>query len=455
MKRKKIKKLFGIWMLAFTVAVSLIPVSRVNAEIIEWPAGPYTNAKTAVLIEAESGTVLYDKDMKEKMFPASTTKIITALLAIENLDLDTEITMTHDAVYSMGWDASRVGMEEGEVLTLMQSLYAILLASANEVSYAVAERVGNGDIDVFLEMANERADELGCVNTNITNPHGLHDENHYTCAYDLALIMKKCIEYDTFCDISNNYYYKLPNNPAGEERVIAQTHKILRHTLTYDGVFAGKTGSTNEAGYCLVTAAKRDGMTLIAVVMGEGTNSDSYTDTMALFDYGFDNFKTITMEKAEKSANDFPELFDTGESVSLGLEIPVSVEKTVLVVPQDATESDITVQSSVTKLLVLEQGENKIGEITYLYGDRVLGNAEINLYSAEYTIVDPAELYLQEVGGTEEFDEVQYERLKGTYEWPVEEKKDYTKPIVLYSVGICVTLVSFLFLLWIFVKSRK
>ena len=141
--------------------------------------------------------------------------------------------------------------------------------------------------------------------------------------------------------------------------------------------------------------------------------------------------------------------------MSLELEMPVSVEKTVLVVPQDATESDITVQSSVTKLLVLEQGENKIGEITYLYGVRVLGNAEINLYSAEYTIVDPAELYLQEVGGTAEFDEVQYERLKGTYEWPVEEKKDYTKPIVLYSVGICVTLVSFLFLLWIFVKSRK
>ncbi len=454
MKRKKIKKIFGLW-IAFVLTVSLIPVRYVKAEIADWPEGPYTNAKTAVLIEAESGTVLYDKDMKEKMFPASTTKIITALLAIEKLEPDTEITMTHDAVYSMGWDASRVGMEEGEALSLTQSLYAILLASANEVSYAVAERIGSGDIDVFLDMANERAESLGCVNTNIMNPHGLHDENHYTCAYDLALIMKKCIEYDTFCDISNNYYYKLPNNPEGEERVIAQTHKILRHTLTYDGVFAGKTGSTNEAGYCLVTAAKRDGMTLIAVVMGEGTNSDSYTDTMALFDYGFDNFKTITMEKTEKSANDFPELFNDGESVSLYLEMPVSVEKTVLVVPNKASEADITVQSNITEMLVLDAGNNKIGEITYLYGDRVLGEAKINLYSAEYMIVDPAELYLKEVGGTDEFDPVQYERLKGTYEWPVEEKKDYTKPIVLYSVGICVTLSAFLFLVWLYVKSRK
>ncbi len=406
-----------------------------------WPEAPETGAKSVVLMEASTGSVLYEKKGEEKMFPASTTKLMTALLAIENDKFDETVTMSHDAVYSMGWDASRVGMNEGETLSLEDCLYAVLLASANEVCYAVAEHTANGNIDAFIRMMNDRAKELGCVNSHFTNPHGLHDPEHYTCAYDLALIMRGCLKYPVFSEISNHHYYTLPATNKSEPRDIPQTHKILRKRIQCEGVFAGKTGYTDEAGHCLVTAAERNGMTLICVVMGEGKDEDCYTDTINLFDYGFKSFEKKAFASGERITNAFPMLFDDDKAFLKRGGSRLSVSTASLVLPVGAELSDVTSKSTLTQLLEMQEGDNIIGETVFYYSDRVVGKADIIYRSDSYEITDIAELYLLEYGDTEDFDEKQYRILAGTWIEEEDERPDYRPRIIVYSV-VCVVLLA-------------
>ena len=251
---------------------------------------PSVYADSAILMDANTGAVLYSKRIHKKQYPASITKIMTTLLALENLSPTDTVTFSHDAVFNIERGSSHIGIDEGEELTVEQCLYGIMLASANEVSNAIAEQVA-GDNDSFANMMNEKATELGCVNTHFTNPHGLHDKEHYTTAYDMALIAKEAYQNEEYKKIiATDHIIIPPTNIQTEERYIQNHHKMFRQTkFHYEGCTGGKTGYTTDAKNTLVTYAKRGDLELICVVLR--TNAQNvYVDTQKILDYGFHNY---------------------------------------------------------------------------------------------------------------------------------------------------------------------
>lgn len=367
--------------LMVAVSIPLPVLAEDSTQTLPWPTAPDIQAAAAVVIEASTGSVLYNKNAYDAYYPASTTKLMTALLAIEQCPLSDIVTCSKDSIYSIDWTSSRIGLDVGEQLTMEEALYAILLASANEVSYAVAEHIG-GTLDNFVSMMNQRADELGCVNTNFTNPHGLDDPQHYTCPYDLALIAKQAIQYTTFRRISGSYYHQIPATNLNVARPIGNTHQIIRKTIKYDGVFAGKTGHTSLAGNSLVTCAERNGLTLICVVMKEDISDTAYTDTIALLDYGFNNFHLYELSSSfVESNNAFPVLFEDEDAFIAEVSSPLSISNTTLVLPLTASYVDVTKEFSLTPLTSFTKGENIIGEVSYYYSSAYVGSAKI-LYNS-------------------------------------------------------------------------
>lgn len=355
-----------------------------------WPEAPDIKAPGAVVMEAETGSILYNKNAYDVFYPASTTKLMTALLAIEQAPLTDLVTCSHDAIYSIGWDSSRIGLVEGEQISMEDALYAILLASANEVCYAVAEQIG-GTVTDFVSMMNQRATDLGCLNTHFTNPHGLDDPDHFTCPYDLALIARQAIQYTTFRRISGSYYHQIPATNKNVARDIGNTHLIIRKRIKYDGVFAGKTGHTSTAGNALVTCAERDGLTLICVVMKESVQDDAYSDTMALLDYAFQSFSLCDISSsAVASDNAFPVLFEDEDAFVSEVSSPLSISNTTLVLPIGASYEDVEKRFSLTPLTSFVQGENKIGTVSYYYTGVYVGSAEILYNSPEEVAPEPS-----------------------------------------------------------------
>lgn len=307
---------------------------------------PDVTAEAAILIDAVTGEILYEKNAYETMYPASITKLMTVLLALENGSLSDELTMSHEAGFSIEYGSSHIALDEGEVITLEQALYAIMLQSANEASNAVAEYV-DGSIEAFAAHMTERAKELGCQNTHFTNANGLHDENHYTTAYDMALIMKELLKHEEFRTIAKETYYEIPpTNLQSETRYLHGQHQMMRSNSAYyrEDVIAGKTGFTNEALNTLVTAASEGDTTLIAVTLG-CTGANHYTDTAALFDYGFANFKTMLAATAASVATQIPVL-ETYEDKTeeKGVISAMPAEDIYITVPFDTDASAVTTQ---------------------------------------------------------------------------------------------------------------
>lgn len=305
---KKKKRFFT----ALSVALCLVFLitAPVNAAAIErlpggtdfikgWPKGPKTASLSAVLMEADTGIVVYNKKMNEKRYPASTTKIMTALLTIENCELTDQVTFTQTGINEIYSNNSNIGMQVGEVLTVEQCLYALLLESANEVATQLAEHVG-GSVENFTNMMNQRAEELGCTGTHFNNASGLPDENHYTTAYDLALILQECIKNETFITINGTYQYELAAtnlNPA--PRPLTNHHPLIQPgQYHYEGIIAGKTGYTDMSKNTLVSAAEKDGSTYLAVTLGSDIGGVIF-DTTNLFNYGFGEFEKIQAEGSD------------------------------------------------------------------------------------------------------------------------------------------------------------
>lgn len=256
------------------------------------------NGKSAILIDVTTDTIMFEKNSQQKNFPASTTKIMTALLTLEHCkNFEDKIKMSHDAVYSIAPGSSHIAMNEGETLTVEQALYGLLVASANEIANALAEYV-SGNVNDFCKLMNERAKKLGCKNTNFVNPHGYHNDEHFSCAYDIALMMKEAIKYEEFNKIINTKRYEIaPTEKQTETRILYNTNKMIQYGEYYDAdVVGGKTGYTNEANHTLAIYAKRDDMQLISVVMGE-ENFDAYTDTKKILNDGFNKFHDVELIK--------------------------------------------------------------------------------------------------------------------------------------------------------------
>ncbi|MCI5509719.1 MAG: D-alanyl-D-alanine carboxypeptidase [Eubacterium sp.] len=259
-----------------------------------WPQGQDTYAETAVLMEAETGAVLYAKGMNELRYPASITKIMTALLAIENCSIDEQVTFTEECLADQVAGSGNAGMQVGEILSMKQCLLLLMIQSANDVATQIAVHVA-GSVSNFAEMMNQRAQELGCVNTHFVNASGMPDENHYTTAYDMALIFREAIKSDVFREIISTITFTIePTNMNPETRSYG-THHILMipsAQMFYEECFGGKTGNTNASRHTLVSGAEKNGMTLIAVAL-RADEGEVCLDHIQMFDYGYNNFEIL------------------------------------------------------------------------------------------------------------------------------------------------------------------
>lgn len=263
--------------------------------IAGWPEGPKIEAESAILMDVVTESVLYSKNADKQLYPASITKIMTALLACENLDMNKQFAMSEEAAFGIESGSSSIYADTDEVFTVEQAMMALMLESANEMALALAEET-SGSVKKFIELMNQRAAQLGCKNTHFNNPHGLPDETHYTTAADMAKIAKAAWFNPLFRKFATKDLYEIPpTNKQPETRYLLNHHKMMEgRDRAYEGVLGGKTGYTEVAGHTLVTFAKRGNMILMAVVM-KSVNG-AYPDTAALLDYGFSNFERVKLK---------------------------------------------------------------------------------------------------------------------------------------------------------------
>ncbi len=295
-----------------------------------WPEGPKVHAASAIVIDMESGAVLYAKAAEERRFPASITKLMTTLVALETGEPDDTVTFTEDSISFLEPGDASIGMLAGEQLSLNDALRAVLLASANEVSYAVAENMGikmGGTYQTFIDRMNDRAVELGCTGSHWVNANGLHDDQHYTTAHDMARIASAVYQYEPFRHFMGALEYTIgPTNLMNEPRTCWQNHKMLwpENEYYYEFCRGGKTGYTDQSGTTLVTMADNGQMRLAAVVMAD-YGVQAYEDTRAMLDYAFGNFTKVTIADKETSG-DIEAFQDEGAYVVL----PAGVDFTQL-----------------------------------------------------------------------------------------------------------------------------
>ena len=294
---------------------------------------PNLVSEAAILVDSKTNQILYTKNENKKMFPASTTKILTAILALENCDLSETVTISENVINSIPAGYSSANLQYGEILTVEQLLQLLLICSANDAANALAEYVG-GSIESFVSMMNSKIYELGLENTHFVNPHGLDAENHYSSAYDMAIMALNLIKYEDVLKYTSTYedYF---NKPDGSRTWLVNTNKLVRF---YNGVDGLKTGYTKNAGYCLTATAKKDNLRYITVLMGSPTLNDRSKETTEMLNYAFNSFKLNTI---------------IDENTSLG---QVKVEK--------GTEDyvDVVVKKTVAELIEIN---SKVDEYTY------------------------------------------------------------------------------------------
>lgn len=258
------------------------------------------NGEAALMVDAESTRILYEKNAHKKMYPASTTKIMTAILAIEYGKMD-EMVLADEEVIRLT-SGSHIALDYDELVRFEDLLNALLIPSGNDAALALGKHI-SGSLDGFIEAMNKKAKEIGALNTNFTNPHGLHDDNHYTTAYDLYLITNYAMKYDLFREIVFKSTYRIPpTNKKPLERIMHSTNKFLHGNekiyvngklvpIEYEGIAGVKTGFTNQAGRCFVGFSKKNGRGIYTVVLN-AEGSEVFADTIKLMDYGFNTFTT-------------------------------------------------------------------------------------------------------------------------------------------------------------------
>ena len=367
------KKLLSILLCAVMI-FSLTPAGTTYAAG-SWPSNTSIEADGGILIDADSGTVLYSKNIHNTYYPASITKILTAYIIINHCDLDDTVTFTHSAVNTLEPGSSILGARVGDKMSVRDCLYALLLQSANEVANALAEHC-SGSVEAFAELMNEEAKKLGCVDSNFANPSGLNNPNHYTSAHDMSLIAKAAFSDPTFLEIDKTLYYDVP---AGQLQQYPDGWRYYMHhrmmkkndSLYYSGIIGGKTGYTSLAGNTLVTCAERDGLKLIAVVLnGHQTH---YSDTKPLLDFGFENFKSVLIADEDSTYQKIEQDLAIG-GISFRETTKLSVDATsAITLPKNGEFSDVT--STLDYDLDETAPDSAVARIDYMYGDRVVGQA--------------------------------------------------------------------------------
>ena len=314
----KIKKIFIILLCTFLI---LIPFGNVlSADIVNQPS---ISANASILIDNKTNKVLYSKNENKKMYPASTTKILTAILVIENSNLDDLVTASYDAIMSIPDGYSTANIQIDEQLTVEQLLELLLVHSANDAANVLAEFIG-GSTDSFVSMMNTKINELGLSNSHFTNVYGMHNEDHYTTAHDLAIIMKYCLKNDTFRKISGQASCSIPPTNKYGTRTYNSTNELLipNSSSYYKYLTTGKTGFTSQAKECLVSSAYKDDLELIGVVLG---SNNRFSDTRAIYDFAYSNYSIKIIANEGDIASNITISNATKETESLNLLLDESI----------------------------------------------------------------------------------------------------------------------------------
>ena len=342
-------------------------------------AAPELSVPSAVLVDASSGLVLFDKNKDARVYPASTTKIMTAIIAIEHSEgrLSDMFTASYAAVNSISFDSSKANLLEGEQMSYHDLIFALLIASANDAANVLAENIA-GSSEEFVKLMNEKAAELGAASTHFQNPHGLHDENHYTTPADMAKIARYAMTLPLFKEAVSNREYTIPATNMQPERNLVSTNQLLSRSSKYYYEYAKgiKTGYTTEAGYCLVSAAETSDRQLIAAVFGADPKAEemfSFVDSKKLLSYGINTLKSSVIASKGDILSSVPLRNSYADNAILEASETISV-----ILPEGADPSAVTKNITLNKNISapIEAGE-VLGNVEFLYGGTTIASCSL------------------------------------------------------------------------------
>lgn len=359
--------------------ILLLMLLIISIQTISFADEVSIKSKSAILVEVSTGRILYEKKSTEKMWPASTTKIMTAILVIEKGNLNDMVTVTETAIGNIPSGYVTCDLQVGEEISVKDLLNALMIKSANDAAYVLAEHIG-GSIDGFSDLMNQKARELGCTGTHFVNPNGIHDDRHYSTAYDLYLIATYAMKNQTFRELVSQTEAVLPatNLYPNEDRTLKTTNALINPDSTnyYKNAIGIKTGYTSQAGNCLVSEASRDGLEFIAVVL----NGDRFPDSIQLFDYAYDNF-TLTKIKEKNTVVDTIEIENATKETKM---LDMLIDESITVINNKSIDiNQIIPEIKLREELVapIKAGE-EIGTIKYKvddieYSAKLLAKADV------------------------------------------------------------------------------
>jgi len=361
------------------------------------PAPDFTvSAEGAVLIDSKTGKILYGKNENEKLYPASTTKIITAIIAIENCKLTDKITASYDAVMSLPSGYANAAIQPDETLTCREFLEMFLIHSANEIGTIFAEHI-SGSVENFATLMNQKAAQIGCKNTHFTNPSGIHDEEHYSTAYDMALIAQYCMKNETFRNIVSKPSCTIEATDKYEQRFFRNTNDLLNSSSDYYYEYAigTKTGYTSQAKRCLIATAQKDNLKLITVILGAQSSipDTRYLDTINLFEYGFSNYTTKQIATKNTIVKEITIENATKETENLSLLIK---DDLTALTPSNLKLSDLNYSVKLNENILAPISEgNVLGKITYTiegieYSSDLIANHAVEKFDLKTTLIQIA-----------------------------------------------------------------
>ena len=366
MKLKIIKVMTCLFSMILCLnTITIYGDNNINSDS-SWPAAPKVNGTSAILMDARSGAILYEKKSTKKMYPASITKILTALICLEQCKMDDLVTFSYDSVYSLSYGDAHIAIDQNEKVAVKDCLYGLLLASANEVANGLAEHVSDSN-EEFGKLMTNRAKEAGALNSNFTNPSGLHNKKHYTTAYDMAMITRQALKLPDFVTISGTTSYIIPpTNKCDENRPVNNKHRMVWpvNDVYYDGIMGGKTGYTKEAGNTLVTYATNGDLTLICVVLNSNTGK-IYNDTKELLDYGFNHFESINISTNEtRTFTNNAVSYEIPNDSFIVLPNSVQLDEAIPSIETSETENETNATDAATVL-------------NYIYEDHFIGSCNL------------------------------------------------------------------------------
>lgn len=345
---------------------------------------PDLSSAAFILIDMQTGQVLAEKNADERRSPASTTKIMTALVALERADLEDEMTASDNAINSVEFDYVTAGIKVGETLKFKDLLDLMLITSANEASNIIAENVADdGTIFGFAKLMNEKAEELGLTGTHFVNPNGTENEDHYTTARDLAILARAAMQNEKFREVVGRTDFTLPDTNLRKSDQwnaghLTFTNQLLKSRSSYYSKVTGiKTGFTNKAGHCLVSSAiNPEGLELIAVVLGADQQDTLYRESQALLEYGFKNFKMRELTKK----GEYVDRFEVADAVD-GKKVEVITNndmKWILPTNDEELNNDLQIRKTFNEPFAapIEQGQ-VVGKIDYIYKGKSIGTVDL------------------------------------------------------------------------------